>query len=449
MNKKPNIVLIVSDDHGREALGCYGNPVIQTPNMDALAAEGVRFVNSFCTAATCAASRATILTGLQNHTTGTYGHTHGFHHFSCFDNIRTLPAMIKASGYRTGRAGKRHYAPESIYPFDWSAGPEDWHRDDVKMADNCREFIAGSEPFFLHWCSFNPHRWSPITTHPLKPDSFGNPDASFPGDQEQTYPEDKVIIPSFLNDTPEMRAELAQYYQSISRMDRGIGRLISILKDTGKWNNTVIIYISDNGAAWPQAKTTLYEPGMNLPCIVRSPLHRNRGATCDGLITWADITPTILDFAGATPDPDSMFGRSFRGIIDEETPENWREEIFAAHTFHGIRNYYPMRAVRTKRYKFIYNIAWKLDYPFASDLYWSSSWQGALRDGATHIGLRTIDAYHHRPRFELYDLSADPHELNNLAAAPEYADLVEQFCGKLKAFQQQTQDPWITKWTYE
>ena len=91
LDGRPNVVLIVADDHGREALGCYGNPVIQTPHLDALAREGVRFTNAFCTSASCAASRAAILTGLHNHATGTYGHTHGRHHFSCFENVRTLP----------------------------------------------------------------------------------------------------------------------------------------------------------------------------------------------------------------------------------------------------------------------------------------------------------------------------------------------------------------------
>ncbi|MFH1766246.1 MAG: sulfatase/phosphatase domain-containing protein, partial [Gemmatimonadota bacterium] len=170
----------------------------------------------------------------------------------------------------------------------------------------------------------------------------------------------------------------------------------------------MVLYISDNGAAFPESKTTLYEPGMCLPCIVRSPLHRNRGALCDGLITWADLTPTILDFAGGLQDPGAFHGRSFKTILDQESPQAWRDEIYAAHTFHEITNYYPMRVVRTQQYKFIWNIAWKLDYSFASDLWASASWQGALRDGRSTFGARTVDAYVHRPRFELYDLEADP-----------------------------------------
>ncbi len=444
-----NIVLIVSDDHGREALGCYGNPVVQTPNLDALARDGVRFTNAFCTSASCAASRSAILTGLHNHATGTYGHTHGCHHFSCFDQVRTLPAMLSHGGYCTGRVGKKHYAPDRLFPFDWGLPEDHFGRDDVRMAEDCREFVRNAEPFFLYWCSHNPHRSGMLESHPLRPDVFGNPPESFAGDQEKTYAEEDVIVPPFLSDTSEVRAEIAQYYQSISRLDRGVGRLVSVLEEEGKLDNTVIIYISDNGSAFPEAKTTLYEPGMALPCIVSSPLHKSRETPCDGLITWTDIAPTILDLAGIDIEDAVFHGRSFADILDQRSPASWREDVFASHTFHEITNYYPMRVVRTKRYKFIWNIAWKLDYSFASDLWTSASWQGAMRRGTTHFGARSIEAYIHRPRFELYDLETDPNEVENLAERSEYGELVSRFIDKLKTFQERTNDPWIHKWTYE
>jgi len=453
-DRRPNIVLIVSDDHGREALGCYGNPVVSTPNLDGLAAESIRFTHSFCTTASCAASRSVILTGLYNHTNGTFGHTHGVHHFSCYDDVVTLPAMLNAGGYRTGRAGKKHYAPESLFPFQWHC-PEGYGRDDVGMAEACRAFISGSEPaggdtpFFLYWCSHDPHRARIVEDHPLRPNNFGNPVGSFPGDEEQPFAEDEVIVPSFLSDTPEVRAEIAQYYQSIARLDRGIGRLIEVLRETGQYENTVILYISDNGAAFPEAKTTLYEPGMCLPMIVRSPLHSSAGMANDALVTWADITPTVLDFAGLYTDPDAFHGKSFKEVLDQASPTDWRDEVYAAHTFHEITNYYPMRVLRTKCYKFIWNIAWKLDYSFASDLWYSASWQAVVREGMSHFGARSVDAYLHRPRFELYDVERDPDEIVNLADNLQYADLVEEFCAKIKRFQQETQDPWEHKWIYE
>ncbi|MCD6350853.1 MAG: sulfatase [Armatimonadetes bacterium] len=427
-HKRPSIVLIVADDHGLDT-GAYGNPAISTPHMDELAAEGVRFTNAFCTTASCAASRSVILTGLYNHANGTYGHTHGCHHFACFEDTVTLPALLNEAGYRTARVGKKHYAPEHIFPFQ--AGHPDgmFGRDDVRMSEACREFIAGDGPFFLYWCSHNPHRGGGVVEeHPFKPDRFGNPRQSYPGDTEQTFRDEDVLVPPWLPDIPEVRAELAQYYQSVARLDRGIGRLMQVLREEGKYDDTLIIYISDNGAPWPGSKTTLYEPGANLPLIVKSPLHSARGATCDGLVTWADLTPTILDFAGAYDDPEAFHGRSFKDIIDHPSPTDWREEVFTAHTFHEITNYYPMRVVRTKRYKFIWNIANPLTYSFAADLWASASWQGVLRRGLTTFGKRSVEAYLHRPRFELYDLQEDPHELVNLADKPEYAGMVEDFC---------------------
>jgi N-sulfoglucosamine sulfohydrolase len=447
MTTRPNIVLMVADDHGRDG-GCFGTTVPNTPNLDALAADGVQFTHAFCTTASCAASRSVILTGLQNHANGAYGHVHGCHHFSCFDSVVSLPAMLKEAGYRTGRAGKFHHAPLSVFPFDEvlsGAG-----RDDVGMSEKCRGFIEKDEPFFLYWCSHNPHRdGRRLESHPCRPNRFGNPDEDFPGDKEEPYDDTDIPLPSYLPDTPEARSEWAQYCQSVARLDRGIGRLLQILRETGKYDNTLVIYISDNGAAFPVAKTTLYDPGMNLPCLVRSPRHTNRGTICDGLVTWADLTPTILDYAGVARDPEQFHGDSFVPIIDQESPENWRDEIYAAHTFHEITNYYPMRVVRTKTHKFIWNIAHALTYSSASDLWRCCTWQATVQNGSETFGNRTVEAYLHRPRFELFDLVNDPEETVNLAERPEYANMVADFSAKLKAFQKRTNDPWIHKWEYE
>lgn len=448
MDSRPNIVLMVSDDHGKEALGCYGNKVIKTPNLDNLANDGIRLLNGFCTTSSCGASRSTILTGLHNHANGAYGHVHGKHHFSCFENIKTLPHYLKSAGYRTGRVGKKHFAPESLFPFDWGIGEYEFDRNDVKMSDACQEFIKKSEPFFLYWCSHNPHRHGILNNHPLKPNDFGNPSSPFEGDEEEVFSEKDVIVPHFLNDSPESRAELSQYYQSIARLDRGVGRLINILKKESKYENTFILYISDNGPAFPHAKTNLYDPGMNLPCIVHSPMHKNKGTTCDGLVSWSDITPTLLDCANFSIDTP-LHGKSFLGILDEISPVNWRDKIFASHTFHEITNYYPMRVIRTKTHKFIYNIAWKLDYSFSTDLYSSSTWQAILRENSLQLGERMVEKYVHRPQFELYDIRKDPNEINNLAYDKTYETMVHEFSENLKKFQKETNDPWYHKWTYE
>lgn len=448
-----NIVLMVSDDHGTDALGCYGNPVVQTPSLDQLASEGTRFTQAFCTSASCAASRSAILTGLHNHANGTYGHVQGAHHFSLLDGIHTLPEFLKKGGYRTGVVGKKHYAPEEQFPFDFDIPQYLFARDDVQMASACRPFIQQDGPFFLYWCSWNPHRsGSSFDAHPLKPNRFGNPDQAFPGDCEQTYRDEEVIVPPFMNDTAEARAELAQYYQSVSRLDRGVGALLQILKEEGKYENTLIIYISDNGSAFPGSKTTLYEPGMRLPCIVRSPVQSRRGVVSEALISWVDVTPTVLDFAGIrwpVEEGITFHGQSVRPVLEQESPGDWKEHIFASHTFHEVTMYYPMRAVRSSRYKFIWNIASPLSYPSGSDLWKSITWKEVLSSGSTQFGARSVAAYLHRPQFELYDLKQDPNEAENLAERPEYQDLVKQFSSKLKTFQEETSDPWALKWEHE
>ena len=447
--QRPNIVLIVSDDHGRGDLGCYGNPVIKTPHLDALAAEGVRFTHAFCTTASCSASRSVILSGLYNHYNGQYGHQHAYHHFISFDTVRSLPVLLSQGGYRTARIGKYHVAPDDVYKFDVTLRGNS--RSPVQMADNCKDLIGQQDdrPFFLYFCTSDPHRGGGKATElPHHPDRFGNRPQGYPGIQEVRYDPDDVVVPEFLPDIPECRAELAQYYQAVSRVDQGVGRLISLLKRAGKYDNTIVIYISDNGIAFPGAKTTLYEPGMNLPCIVRTPRQTNKGIACDALVNYADLTPTILDFAGALPGDYEFHGRSFKPVLEREHADGW-DTTYASHTFHEITMYYPMRVVRQRRFKLIWNIAHGLEYPFASDLWESATWQGNLARGNQTYGRRTVEAYLHRPKFELYDLESDPHEVKNLADDARYKDKLDEMKAQLKAFQKRTKDPWILKWDYE
>ncbi|HUT46056.1 MAG TPA: sulfatase, partial [Sedimentisphaerales bacterium] len=357
---------------------------------------------------------------------------------------------LTEAGYRTGRIGKYHVAPEDVYKFD-AALPGN-SRSPVQMAQNCRDFVGASDgkPFFLYFCMSDPHRGGGVADElPGKPDRFGNKaKGGYPGIKEVRYDPKDVIVPPFLPDTPECRAELAQYYQAVSRVDQGLGKLLDILKQAGKYDNTVIIYISDNGVAFPGAKTTLYEPGMNMPCIVRSPQQEKKGIACDALVNFADLAPTIVDFAGALSGNNSFQGKSFKMALEQEHPEGW-DVTYASHTFHEITMYYPMRVVRQRRYKLIWNIAHGLDYPFASDLWAASTWQATLRSGSKYYGKRTVEAYLHRPKFELYDLENDPHEVKNLADDPKHEKMLAELKAELKAFQKRTKDPWLLKWEYE
>lgn len=456
----PNIILIVADDHGREALGCYGNRIIKTPHLDQLAAEGTRFENAFCTTASCSPSRSVLLTGLHNHANGMYGLEHREHGFRARDTVQALPALLEKAGYRTARIGKYHVAPEAVFHFQrvLMAGatnnPGAIGRSPVEMADLCKPLFAESaqNPFFLYFATDDPHRsnavgadGSPIFDSP-QPNAFGNRPKGYPGVTEVLYKPETVVVPPFLPDTPASRAELAQYYQSISRLDQGVGQLVRHLKETGQYDNTLIIYLSDNGAAFPGAKTTLYEPGMRLPLLVKLPKPTKPGFVQRSMVSWLDITPTLLDVAGIQS--PARQGRSFKTIIEGENVTGW-DEVYASHTLHEVTMYYPMRVLRERRYKLIFNIAHPLEFPMALDLKRSLTWQDVEKRGVKQYGKRSVAAFLHRPRFELYDLEQDPDESRNLANDPRHKATLERMQRKLQQFQQQTRDVWVSKWTFE
>lgn len=444
---RPNIVLFVADDHGTDAIGAYGNPVIKTPNLDELANEGTKFINAYCTSASCAASRSVILTGKFGHATGSYGHVHDYHHFSTYDNVKSLPVLLENEGYETARIGKYHVAPEEVYHFKTvlEADP----RNTVEMAEQCEGVLNSGKPFFLYFCTDDPHRGQPFEPDPwYAPNNFGNKVEGYEGVEAVTYDPEDVLVPSFLPDTKESREEIAQYYQSISRIDQGFGKLMKMLKESGKADNTIVIYISDNGMAFPGAKTTVYEPGIKLPCIIKDPTNPVKGNTNNAMISWVDLTPTILDMAKVDYNEKDFHGRSFKNIITENNPKRWNE-IYASHTFHEITMYYPMRVVRADNYKLIWNIAWRLEYPFASDLWASSTWQGIYRNDVEYFGPKKVNDFLFRPEFELYDLEKDPEESNNLAANEDFNEVLEAMKAKLRMFQTNTSDPWNIMWDHD
>jgi len=467
-----NIVFFITDDQS-PTMGCYGDTVAVTPNMDRLAADGTLFRYAFCTTASCSASRSVVLTGLHNHRNGHYGHLHSYHKFSSFPWVKTLPVMLEQLGYRTARIGKHHNGPEEIYHFQEKLKGSS--RSPVEMANNCEAFITGDDkkPFFLYFATSDPHRGGGKAQElEHKPDRFGNKPnkGAFPGVKEVFYDPAKVNVPHFLPDTPTCRAELAQYYQSVSRIDQGLGRLIEILKKNGQWENTLVVFTSDHGMAFPGGKTTVYEGGLHVPFIVRNPAQPKRGNVNNAMVSFVDIVPTLLDYAGgldpktgtAKPEvatmpagrrtkkgPYSFHGRSFLPILAEQNPKGW-DTIYASHTFHEIQMYYPMRVVRDRKYKLIWNIAHPLPYPFASDLWAAPTWQAQFTKGMDAMyGKRTVRDYIHRPKFELYDISADPHETKNLAVDPKHAKVLEEYKAKIRKFQVDTRDPWEMKWRYE
>ncbi|MHC4994420.1 MAG: sulfatase-like hydrolase/transferase, partial [Planctomycetota bacterium] len=216
LGAKRNIILFVTDDQS-PTMGCYGDPVIRTPHMDSLATEGTLFNYAFCTTASCSASRSVILSGLFNHANGQYGHQHAYHKFAAYQNLKSLPTLLEMGGYRTGRIGKYHVAPESVFRFQRVFRGDS--RSPVVMADNVKDFVSekSDQPFFLYFATSDPHRGGGKANEiPTKPDRFGNkpPGATgYPGVKEVTYDPKDVVVPHFLPDSRAARDELAQYYQ--------------------------------------------------------------------------------------------------------------------------------------------------------------------------------------------------------------------------------------------
>ncbi|MGZ0172798.1 MAG: sulfatase family protein [Planctomycetales bacterium] len=482
-----NIVFFITDDES-PTLGCYGDKAAVTPSIDAVAADGTLFLNAFATTASCSASRSVVMSGLHNHRNGQYGHAHAFHKFASWHNVVSLamPRVLANAGYRTAQIGKYHVAPEEVFRYEtYLKGNA---RNAVQMADACSDFINSKDddrPFFIYFATSDPHRGGgkDLTSKlDLKADLFGNKpnDGSHDGVKEVIYEPADVIIPPFMSDTPETREELAQYYQSCARIDQGVGRLVEILKEAGVYEKTLIVFTSDHGMAFSGGKTTVYEAGLNVPFVVRNPYEKNRGVRSKALISHIDITPSLLDFAGGldkkTNAPKNMVnadkywkargenlkenrgprgglnnyqGKSWIDVLGQANGEHW-DSIFASHTFHEIQMYYPMRVVRDKKYKLIWNIAHPLPYPFASDLWAASSWQAQFKKGMdAPYGRKTVGQYIHRAEFELFDIEKDPEEGQNLALSTEYADILKEYKTKLKAYQRKMQDPWIMKWDYE
>jgi N-sulfoglucosamine sulfohydrolase len=437
-----NVLLLVADDLGFQ-VGCYGDPVAKTPNLDALAKSGTRFTHAFASVASCSPSRATILTGMPTHQCGQYGLAHATHNQHSFRNVKGLPALLGPAGYRTGVIAKLHVQPKEVYPFDVEIGNNG--RNPVQIADQTAKFIAdcGEKPFFLLVGFTDPHRAAK---------GFAN-DGKYPASVPAIKFDPKTVpVPYHLPDQPEVRAELAEYYESVARLDHGVGLVLKALADAKKADDTLVVFISDNGIPFPGAKTTLYDAGIHLPMLVRKP-GAKVGVVCDAMASWTDIAPTVLDWCGVKPAPVGkkdapLPGRSLLPVLERTKTEGW-DEVYASHQFHEITMYYPMRAVRTRTHKYILNLAHGLEYPFASDLWGSDMWQGVLKRRDPLMGKREVAAYVKRPKEELYAISSDPNELKNLAADAGSAKVLEEMRAKLAAWRNKTADPWLIKDKHE
>jgi N-sulfoglucosamine sulfohydrolase len=435
--RRPNVLLLIADDLGLHT-GAYGDRTAITPNLDRLAGDGVRFTNAFCTTASCSASRSVIHSGLHNHANGHYGHAHAEHHFAYLPHVRPMSSLLSEHGYRTGVIGKLHVNPAERFRFDLVS--EGGNRDVLDMAGRARRFMqdAASAPWFLQMGYADPHRANR---------GFANGDYS--GVKRTPFDPAKVRVPSFLPDNPPTRREVAEYYEAANRLDQGVGFMLELLRETKQIDNTLVIFLSDNGMPFPNAKTGAYDAGVHLPLLVRVPGQRKRGLVNNAMISWVDIAPTILDLAGAKLPDYPLHGRSFLPVLEQEHPAGW-DRVYISHTFHEVTMYYPMRGVRTRRYKYIRNLFPDLSFPFSTDLFASETWQSLRSAGPNaRVGQRPAEQYLHRAPEELYDITSDPDEVNNLARQPQHQSVLAELRADVSAMRKTTKDPWLVNDNYE
>uniref|UniRef100_A0A8D8M3X3 N-sulphoglucosamine sulphohydrolase n=1 Tax=Cacopsylla melanoneura TaxID=428564 RepID=A0A8D8M3X3_9HEMI len=458
LDKTKNVLLIIADDAGRQNAYC------QTPFLDVLAKKSLVFNRAFCSASSCSPSRSAILTGQPSHQNGMYGLHHDVHHFNSFDSVKTLPKILKDSRIRTGIIGKKHVGPDNVYPFDFAYTEENHSilqvgRNITYMKLLVREFLTQqdkTQPFFLYVAPHDPHRCHTNPEYGAFCEKFGNGEPGMGRIPDWTpiiYQPDELPLPYNVPDTVNARIDVAAQYTSMSRLDQGIGLILEELKSFGFEDNTLVLYSSDNGISFPGGRTNLYDSGLGEPLMISSPEHKSRwNQVTNTLTSLLDLAPTLIDWfqlANVTNISGNEIpiytGQSLLPLLDKEIV-NFTEAIYASQTHHEVTMYYPMRAVRTKRYKLIHNLNYKMPFPIDQDLFVSPTFQDLLnrtKSGAQVPWYKTLKQYYNRPEWELFDLKYDPMELNNIAGKDEYNSTLSDLKDMLHKWQKKTNDPWI------
>ena len=423
--RRPNILLITADDLGC-LLSCYGEKRFTTPKLDALAASGVRFRNAYVAESSCSQSRGALLSGRWPHQNGLVGLSQlGFR---MHPGQPALPALFKAAGYRTGIIGKLHVEPAADFPFDWMPAKEKVAAAPTRnvrwVAEQSREFFASSKaagkPFFHYVNYFDPHV-------PLTKDT--DRIAGLP-DKPLTAAGIKQPIPLGAPDAEKNRAATAHLLNAVLRLDAGMGLLLDELKAAGFADNTIVIFVGDNGTAMPRGKTWSYEAGVRVPMLVRWPGVAKPGLTRDELVSLLDVMPTLLAGVGLKA-PDNLVGTPLQPLVRGEPGKDWREFLFTEMNFHEPQMLRGQRSVRDARYKLLLNLVTSQHGHASVELVDFDS-------GGVNVGSLTVG---HLAPVELFDLQTDPDETKNLADDPAHAATRRRLEAALQNWREKRADP--------
>jgi N-sulfoglucosamine sulfohydrolase len=416
----PNILFILTDDQSKIDMGAYGNAHLKTPNMDQFINEGMAFENAFTSTAMCVPSRSSLYTGL-------YPMRHGAHpnHAAIRSGVTSVANNLEKLGYKVGLIGKIHIRPDSIFDFHYQKDLLDFAWDTKltkeEMILAMETLGAEGNPFALFICISNPH-------------------TPWPGEWDNNP--DVLDLPPHLFDNEKSRLTLSRYYAHVKVADNKVGEAVESAKELNLYDDMVVFLSSDHGAEFVHGKYTLYDAGLRVPFAVRWPGHIQAGTRSQALISFVDVVPTMIDIAGGEPD-ESLDGKSILPVLLQDS-EEINDYIFATSSKDGNKTDYPIKAIRTKKYKYILNPEFEETYTsWITDSTLGDKWPGYDR----HYGywLTWLDAaetdpwaeklvndYLHRPAEELFDLESDPNEFNNIAGDPSVNEIKLELRAKLK-----------------
>jgi len=415
--ERPNIVLFIADDVSRDDIGYYGNSDVKTPNIDKLAAAGIKFTNMFLTASSSSPSRNSVITGRYPHNTG------GAElHTEPPDYMISFPEILKSNGYYTVQAGKFHMGPYARRGFNQINDNNKLNGDGgEELWVKCLQERPREKPFFLWLAAMDAHR------------SWG------PNEFSGKHNPGKIVPPFYLAQGEKTRDDLSRYYDEISRFDYYIGLVYDELVDQGVADNTLIIVMADNGRPFPHSKTRVNDRGLLSPFIIHWPDGIGiKPRECASLISSIDIAPTILELSSAAI-PETIQGRSFAKLL-KRPGRSFRRFIFAEHNWHDYEAH--ERMVRTKDFLYILNSRPQFPQTGPADAIGSPAF--AELDSLNRLGKlspQQSDIFTSpRPAEELYDCSKDQHQFFNVASSREYIKVAKQMSSILSDWMEGTGD---------
>ena len=404
---RPNMVIFLTDDQNQMDVGCYGNTDVRTPNMDSLAAEGMRFNKAYAAAPICTPSRSAMFTGLYPFRNGSQ-----MNHFTVKPNTANLPQFLKKLGYRVVIAGKTDVFPLHNFPFERIGEEFGKYAPIENRLDRKKETVQMIARHF----SDHPEQPICLIVAPWVP--------HVPWFPNRDFDPAKLKLPNYLADTKATRQALAAYYQSIGEADKMLGEVMQAIDKAGQKNNTMFMFIADQGAQFPSAKWTVYDQGLRVPMIVRWPGKVKAGSVSDALVSLVDLTPTLVDLAGGKK-VEGLDGESLKNVLLNKKKDH-HSYVFAETSMepHFWYNYTPARTIITndgfhyiKNYHPGVRFITHIDKVEQNEFYFDTWVAAAANDPKISF---LLNRYSYRQPEELYNLDTDRDEFKNLAFNPAY-----------------------------